>query len=487
MDKEAKQLKAEALDNSRPLYMWRLSEYPEAKGAIDHVFNEMVDAGVVKIRYRKKWRDLTRAILLDLYVANVTDPEMYVGYSRDANKYKVGSRYGSFFMSYTILVQLTEYLEDQGYIEQDLGFQNKKNPTKSRVTRMRATPKLARIFQDEHKVTEPMIRHNPEEQVIILRDADKKAIEYEDAPEIIQMREDVQLINRKLEKHAILLFVKDKELEELEQRLNRRLTFSDKTVRRIFNNSSWEQGGRFFGGWWQNVPREYRKFIRINGKDVVECDYSGLHINMLYALSKLPMPGGDVYQLPGYSNDKVFRDFVKRMLLVMVNSGDRAVARKAIHKEVHFERTLVLPDEIPSTSGADLYPLMDAFEKKHTPIKGYFCSGVGIDLQNRDSKIAEQVMLRFSKMGYAILPMHDSFIIHHGLEAELREAMERAFVDMFGVSCRVDLKYNSIIERRKEHGGGSVECKLTLRQIHEKYQAYSRHETLLNEHRKLRE
>jgi len=201
----------------------------------------------------------------------------------------------------------------------------------------------------------------------------------------------------------ILLFIKDSELQELQKRINRRLNFSDKRVQRIFNNSSWNQGGRFFGGWWQNVPREYRKFIRINYKGVVECDYSGLHINMLYALSGAPMPAGDVYHLPGYSVDTVFRDFVKRMLLVMVNATDRTTARKAIHKEVHLEKSLVLPDEVPSTRAVDLDPIMDAFEAKHTPIKGYFCTGVGIDLQNRDSKIAEQVLLRFSKMGCAIL------------------------------------------------------------------------------------
>lgn len=487
VDEETKRQRAEALDNSRPLYMWRLSEFPAAKGAINHIFNELVDAGIVKKRYRKKWRDLTRAILLDLYVAHQTDPEMYVSYSRNPNSYKVGSRYGSFFLSWSILAQLIEYLVSNGYVEHILGFQNTKDPSKSRVSRMRATPKLVRIFRDEYQVAEPMIRHNPDEQVIILRDAGEKDIEYQDTPEIIQMRENVHLINKNLEKHAILLFVKDTELEKLQKRLNRKLNFSDKRVRRIFNNSSWYQGGRFFGGWWQNVPREYRKYIRINGKDVVECDYSGLHINMLYVQSGLAMPAGDVYQLPGYSNDKTFRDFVKRLLLIMINASDRAAARKAIHHEVHFKRSLVLPDEIPSTKAVDLDPLMNAFETKHTAIKGYFCTGVGIDLQNKDSKIAEQVLLRFSEMGYAILPMHDSFILHHGLEAELREAMEEAFKEMFGVSCKVDLKYNSIHERHKEHSSCSGECNLPLRQIYNKYQQYSRHETLLAEHRKAQE
>ncbi len=168
----------------------------------------------------------------------------------------------------------------------------------------------------------------------------------------------------------------------------------------------------------------------------------------------------------------------------LVNSSDRASARKAIHHEVHFERSLTLPDEIPSTKVADLNPLFDAFEQAHTPIKGYFCSGVGIDLQNKDAAIAERVLLHFSKMGYAILPMHDSFTIHHGLEAELRTEMEAGFKQMFGVSCRVDLKYSSLLETRKESGDESDECTGTLRELVEHFAEYGRHEHLLNEHRK---
>jgi hypothetical protein len=54
-----------------------------------------------------------------------------------------------------------------------------------------------------------------------------------------------------------------------------------------------------------------------------------------------------------------------------------------------------------------------------------------------DSKIAERVLIRFSKMGYAILPLHDSFIIHHGLKDELQEAMDTSFYEETGARCKV--------------------------------------------------
>ena len=94
---------------------------------------------------------------------------------------------------------------------------------------------------------------------------------------------------------------------------------------------------------------------------------------------------------------------------------------------------------------------MDAFETKHNKIIHYFNTGKGIDLQYLDSQMAEKVMLHFAKMGYPALPMHDSFILHHGLEKELKEQMHKAFRHLFGVECKIDLKYNTIEERQKEH------------------------------------
>ena len=70
---------------------------------------------------------------------------------------------------------------------------------------------------------------------------------------------------------------------------NRNITvnFEDenhKFVRRIFNNGTLKFGGKYHGGWWQRLSPEWRQQIRIDGKPVVEYDYSGMHIVLLYAL-----------------------------------------------------------------------------------------------------------------------------------------------------------------------------------------------------------
>ncbi|MBW2366981.1 MAG: hypothetical protein JRH15_03750 [Deltaproteobacteria bacterium] len=113
-------------------------------------------------------------------------------------------------------------------------------------------------------------------------------MEYKDTEDTNQMRDNLIKINRNLNNHSVLLYVWDEDLKLINERMRNHpdskkrgaIDFSNKRLRRVFNNGSFEQGGRFYGGWWANLPRDCRKYIRINGKDVVECDYSGYHINM---------------------------------------------------------------------------------------------------------------------------------------------------------------------------------------------------------------
>ena len=53
-------------------------------------------------------------------------------------------------------------------------------------------------------------------------------------------------------------------------------------------------------------------------------------------------------------------------------------------------------------------------------------------------------MLHFAAMDAPALPVHDSFIMHHGYGGELEEAMRRAFYDRFGGD--IPIKEEVIVE-----------------------------------------
>ena len=56
-----------------------------------------------------------------------------------------------------------------------------------------------------------------------------------------------------------------------------------------------------------------------------------------------------------------------------------------------------------------------------------------------DSELAERVMLHFAQrpLNAAVLPVHDSFIMHHGYETDLRTVMDAFFRERFGHSIRL--------------------------------------------------
>ena len=77
--------------------------------------------------------------------------------------------------------------------------------------------------------------------------------------------------------------------------------------------------------------------------------------------------------------------------------------------------------------------------KAHRTIEDMFFQGPGNHLQYIDSCIAEQVILQFNRMDYPVLPVHDSFIMHHafGDWGELEEAMRRVFYRHFKKDIKV--------------------------------------------------
>ncbi|NDW01726.1 hypothetical protein [Salipiger sp. PrR002] len=76
---------------------------------------------------------------------------------------------------------------------------------------------------------------------------------------------------------------------------------------------------------------------------------------------------------------------------------------------------------------------------KYPEFEQHFGSGVGLRLQRKDSDLAEAVMLRFAAMRYACLPVHDSFIVHYGLQDVLDQIMREVFEARFGVGGKVGI------------------------------------------------
>ena len=185
-------------------------------------------------------------------------------------------------------------------------------------------------------------------------------------------------------------------------------------LRRIFNRKSWKCGGRAYGAFHQDMLRKYmRKDILIDGQPTTEIDYSAFHILMLYHLE------GIDYQDDPYSvcEGSESRQIYKAVGLVAINAEDNKSAYGAIRDQLR-DRGIQAPlrDE-------PLKTLVRKFREAHRDIEQHLFSDVGVELQNIDSKIMNNILMRLMDKGILGLSVYDSVIVAEQYADVLREIM----------------------------------------------------------------
>ena len=259
-------------------------------------------------------------------------------------------------------------------------------------------------------------------EVILLRDrrdGHRELIEYDDTAQSEEYRNNLQNINKCFNRHWADLKIKDTEVSLLTERLQpsadkEPIDLSSRTLVRIFSNGSFKECGRFYRGWWQNVPSEYRKHITLDAKKTAEYDFSQLNPHMIYFAYNKEMGSDDAY-------DRV------------LDGEHRDIVKQAFNAMIQAESPLNQKPRYVNLDGLEMdwRDLRQRILDAHKPIQHLFFSGIGNRLQFEDSCIAESVMLWFQKMDAPALPVHDSFIMHHAYGGELEEAMRRGFYERF--------------------------------------------------------
>ena len=114
-------------------------------------------------------------------------------------------------------------------------------------------------------------------------------------------------------------------------------------------------------------------------------------------------------------------------------------------KAVQFEVNYSEDEELGWVKGnpdINLAEVIQAFTSKHEPIRKYLCAGVGLELQNLDSMVAESTINHFNQLGIPILCIHDSFLIENKHSNDLVQVMNYSFKDIISshTSTSVDIE-----------------------------------------------
>ena len=333
-------------------------------------------------------------------------------------------------------------------------------------TRIEAKGILREVFEDVGLVWFPQLPI-PKSRTVLLRDVKRrngKAIRVKhktqkiwlNAPltdEVKRMQDNLYEINSFLAKQCISLDLDDYQLKELAESMKKKnqqdnndepddsesdCFFDPRRVQlvRIFARGSMEKGGRFYRGWWQQIPSEHRPHIRINDRNTVEIDYSALHPRLMYAKAGVDYPAEqDPYDLglPSWEGeDDPRRDIIKEAMNALPNDEDDIYSLNKAKQEA-----LGLTNE----------EFHERLQEYHPAIYDSLLAADGLVNQRLDSDIAEKVMLELIRDGVPCLPIHDSFIVTAGHNMNLEDLLR----DCFAKATGYDIKVTKDIIKQRDH------------------------------------
>ena len=231
---------------------------------------EEADAAIGLPTAKTKDRQLIRGYILGAAIyTGRENREQWTSYSRNQTYYNnpARKRYWPVNNMYAGVVSSVDQLAGLGLIEHqmmppgNLHWQS----------RFRATPELLRLFAE--KKIELMLA--PPER-ILLRDKDGRPLAYSDTEQTRRMRRKLDAFNEAATKQAVSLDGRTVREGEPLETPKTRIGATTVTMNRVFNRS-FKMGGRFYGPWFQNIEKELRETIAINGCPTEEPDYPEHH------------------------------------------------------------------------------------------------------------------------------------------------------------------------------------------------------------------
>lgn len=370
----------------------------------------------------RRWK--TKKIVVNVVLMNMlacVSKGVRLYYSRQKNM-KAKSMYNTRGISNYEIMKAIDVLEEQGYLVNHVASRQYGKVEDKMSSWIEPTP----FFMSEFMTQEELLikansAFNAAWMPIIMRNEKKEPVDYR-ADEYTFAIETV--VNRMNETNSKFVFT-DENGQEFQNWYSR-----------IFNNSNFQEGGRFFKASVLNIRNKEnnRLYIKIDGEEVVEVDYTALHIFMIAEKLKCAdMLGDDPYKLV----QGIDRQAVKLAVNIMFNCTSRLQAVQSINSKI---------EEIgyKQHSGSEI---VTAVFKAFPQLKDEFCNKqcTGLKLQNQDSWMTHYVANVMSTLGKPFLPVHDSAIVRRQDEATLIELMCKAYKETLGVDSIVHMKSSKIV------------------------------------------
>lgn len=371
---------------------------------------------------RSKYLHCAKLIILNLMLARLRAPLDFVAYSRTNGAY-----HG---VAYKPFVRLINYLVGAEMLENYPGFKKRGeyDEIDSRLSRMRALPNFTRCYDCFGvSFSDIYLEHPP----IVIRKKDSRGVEVERIPtnraRSRRIISTLDRINTQISNSDISIALTEKAKQMPSAKYN---SYDERNTRlyRVFGSDELTEHGRFYGHWFQSLPRGLRRYVRIDGERIAYLDYGSCHTNIIYALNGLP-PCKDAYDI---GKTEISRDYLKRTQALLIH-GHKGTPARAISSAINKENRKRKPweDKIEVKKGF-AQKAYDGLTTKHASISEYYGSAMAMKLMYYDSCLAEEIMLVLAREGITCIPLHDGFVVAKSHEKRLRQVMTEAYRCMFG-------------------------------------------------------
>jgi hypothetical protein len=366
----------------------------------------------------KGHREMRRAMLANLALAGMHNAEARVHYSRDTAHYARVRRWVPKSYTRTVVLAVVDELTAAGIVAHE---QVRPSPQATR----RSTVALRLTLGDMGLVGVSDLARQVFEP-IILKDQHGRRVAYRANSFTRAIREDVLEQNELLRSTVVTLGHVDWALDShglYRNGANRVVNPTRFELHRVYNNGDWDQGGRWYGGWWQGLGSQHRASLRIGGSSVVEEDFAACHLRLACAMSKTPVPPGDPYRIEELEHlvggGKPARKLCKIAFQILLNSNSVPQARGAIAALIAEMQLDVKP-----------HAVVQALKSRYGPLRQLWHRGQGLFLQRCDSDMAAKVMRQLRFEGVPSLSIHDSFVVPANAKPLLQAAMADAMDEM---------------------------------------------------------
>ncbi len=323
-------------------------------------------------------------------------------------------RYKVWDSSNRVLTTILDALASYGLVEFFKGFKGQGH--KAGLSTLWVPTQKYVDWLELHSETITLDRFLASTEPIQLKKANKDLVDYIDTETTTFLRDRVRRSNlQRMNFHWDYLPLTDNRQFVIDSTYVR-LQPSNLECRRVFNEG-FESGGRFYCS-AQNLKKEERKTIRIDGAPTIELDFKSLHPRLLYNLNGLEAPT-DCYASPARD-----RNLTKRISLLSLNCESKQQACKALMSEERI-------------SAKEATEYLNAYAMEHEPIANLFYQSAWQRLQFIDSQIVDTVLSEAHIKNIPVLPVHDSFITTTAHCLWIKEATEKAYKALTGFNAIV--------------------------------------------------